>query len=168
MSQTLDQKQSSPKLTVKLAPFWKKFGAWVYDLLGALAVFILAMVVGYVIIFIMTIPWIENGQALSKALYMNPLWSIYLFASVQYYYVWCWVKGGQTMGMKTWRLKLCKPDGSHLTWKEAYIRSFASLGGLSQIWGIVDKENRGIHDFIFDTRVVELPKDYTKENKPII
>ena len=31
------------------------------------------------------------------------LW-FYLFALLGVYFVWCWVKAGQTLAMKTWRL----------------------------------------------------------------
>ena len=72
--------------------------------------------------------------------------------------------------MKTWRLQLYKTGGSLVSWKEAYIRSLASLGGLGNLWCLVDKENRAWHDLIFDTRVVELPKDFykNKDEKPLI
>ncbi|WP_444998114.1 RDD family protein [Aliikangiella sp. IMCC44359] len=159
---------SPPKLVVTLAPFGKKLIAWVYDLLGALAVFILALVVGYIVIYLVTLPWFDSGETLSKSIYNNPLWLIYNIACVQYYYVWCWVKGGQTIGMKTWHLKLCKPDGNNLTWKEAYLRSLFSLGGIAIIWGIFDKENRGFHDLICNSRVVQLPKDFNKNKQPLI
>ena len=163
-----DKAANSEKLSVSLAPFWKRLFAWVYDLLGGLAVFILAFVVGYLLIYIVSLPWASDGQSVSKALTNNPLWAIYLLLCVQYYYAWCWVKGGQTVGMRAWRLKVCKPDGAHLSWKEAYIRTIASLGGLSTCWSILDKEKRGIQDIIVDSRVVLLPKSYQKQDKPLI
>lgn len=162
-----DTKQNTPT-SVYPAGFWKKLMAWIYDLLGGLAVFILAMVVGYLIIYLVTFTFFDNGEQLSKSLTNNPLWSLYLFAAVQYFYVWCWVKGGQTLGMKTWRLKLCKADGSLLSWKEGYIRSLASLGGVAILWSLIDKEKRGLHDLIVASFVVELPKEAKKPQKPLI
>ena len=70
--------------------------------------------------------------------------------------------------MRTWRLKLCKPDGSHLSWKEAYIRSLVSLGGISTLWCLFDKEKRGLQDLVVDARVVQLPKEQKKPQQPII
>ena len=164
----MTKSQSTAKLSVSLAPFWKRLAAWIYDLLGALAVFILALVVGYLFIYLVSSPWIDDGESLAISINQNPLWALYLFIAVQYYYVWCWVKGGQTLGMKTWQIKLCKPDGQHLSWREAYIRSFVSLGGLGQIWGLFDKQNRGVQDIICDCRVVQLPKTNRKPDKPLI
>ena len=164
-------KQEQP-VSVTLASFWKRLFAWVYDLLGALGVFILALAIGQSVLYLVTLPWVDDFNQVSTDASKNVLWGVYLFLSVQYYYVWCWVKGGQTVGMKTWRLQLYKTDGSLLTWKEAYIRSFLSLAGLANLWSLLDSENRGWHDFVFDTRVVELPKDYYKKKnrnqKPLI
>ncbi|MCW9000692.1 MAG: RDD family protein, partial [Kangiellaceae bacterium] len=110
-----------------------------------------------------------QAHPLSESLMNNPLWVIYLAACVQYYYAWCWVKGGQTVGMRAWRIKICKPDGNAISWKEAYIRTFASLGGISSVWSIADKEKRGLQDIACDSRVVVLPKDFhKKEDKPLI
>jgi uncharacterized RDD family membrane protein YckC len=163
------QSQTSNKpLSVSLAPFWKKLAAWVYDLLASLAVFILALLIGKLISYVVTLPWSLSSETVSNFLSHNPLWFIYLAASVQYYYVWCWVKGGQTVGMRTWRLMLCKPNGDFLSWKEAYIRSFFSLGGLSHIWGLIDADNRGLHDLLPNSRVILLPKDHNKQTKPLI
>ncbi len=165
---TKQPKATNKSISVSLASFWRKLVAWVYDLLGSLAVFILALLVGKLISFLITLPWSVSSETISNYLSHSPLWFIYLAASVQYYYVWCWVKGGQTIGMRTWRLKLCKPNGDLLSWKEAYIRSFLSLGGLSQLWGLIDENNRGLHDITADSRVIVLPKDYNKETTPII
>jgi len=163
---------SDSPVQVTLASFWKRLFAWVYDLLGALGIFVLALVIGQLVLFLVTLPWVEDFSQVSTTASKNILWSVYLFLAVQYYYVWCWVKGGQTVGMKTWRLQLYKSDGSLLSWKEAYIRSFLSLGGLGNFWCLIDSEKRGWHDFVFDTRVVELPKDYykkkNKDQKPLI
>lgn len=34
-----------------------------------------------------------------------------LFLSVGVYFVWCWVKSGQTLALKTWKLRVVGPDG---------------------------------------------------------
>ena len=154
-------KTADKPITVTLASFWRKLAAWVYDLLGAIAVFILALLVGYIVISLVSI-LLESSDNLSNQLSNNPLWIFYLAASVQYYYVWCWVKGGQTVGMRAWHLKLCKPDGQLLSWKEAYYRSFLSLGGVAQVWSLIDKENRGAQDIPFNSRIILLPKNFYK------
>ena len=154
---------------IKLANFWKKLFAWVYDLLGGVAVFILALVVGYVAVSLIAVALFGSSEGISGQLSQHPLWLLFIFSCVQYYYVWCWVKGGQTVGMRTWRLKLCKPDGKLLGWREAYIRSFLSFGGIAIFWSLFDSKNRGWHDKFCDSLVIEVPKDYHKKHElPLI
>jgi len=171
-NKSASQPQSDNSVQVILASFWKRLLAWVYDLLGALGIFILSLAIGLLALFLITLPWVDDFNQVSTTASNSPFWFVYLFLAVQYYYVWCWVKGGQTVGMRTWRLQLYKSDGGLLSWKEAYIRSFLSLGGLGNLWSLIDSEKRGWHDFVFDTRVVELPKDYykkkNKDQKPLI
>jgi uncharacterized RDD family membrane protein YckC len=35
-----------------------------------------------------------------------------LFVAVGAYFVWCWTRSGQTLALKTWRLKVVGPDSS--------------------------------------------------------
>ncbi len=155
---------------VQLASFAKKLFAWIYDLLGALGIFVLALVVGQILLYLATFTWVEDFNQVSLEASKSPFWALYLFLTVQYYYVWCWVKGGQTVGMKAWRIQLYRTNGELLSWKQAYVRSLLSLGGLANFWSLVDKEKRGWHDYYADTRVVELPKDFYKKKpqKPLI
>jgi uncharacterized RDD family membrane protein YckC len=155
---------------VKLASFGKRLFAWVYDLLGALGIFILALVIGQVTLYLVTLPWVDEFNQVSIQASKSPFWALYLLLAVQYYYAWCWVKGGQTVGMKAWRLQLYRSDGQMVNWKQAYVRSLFSLGGLANLWCLFDQEKRGLHDFYADTRVVELPKDFysKKPQKPLI
>ncbi len=163
-------KTNSSPIQVIPASFGKRLFAWTYDLLGALAIFILALLIGVLILYLATFLWINDFNQVVNQASNSIFWGLYLFLAVQYYYVWCWVKGGQTVGMKTWKLQLYKSDGSLLNWKEAYIRSFLSAGGLANLWSLIDKQNRGWHDLPFNSIVVSLPKDYykNKHQKPLI
>ncbi|MGB0495938.1 MAG: RDD family protein [Kangiellaceae bacterium] len=164
----INMNQSATQVT--LASFWKRLFAWIYDLLGALGIFVLALAVGQTFIYLVTLPWFSEFNDVALATSTNILWAAYLFGTVQFYYVWCWVKGGQTVGMKTWRLQVYKANGELLSYKEAYLRSFLSFGGISSMWALIDKEKRGLQDLLVDSRVVELPKDFYKNQnqKPLI
>jgi uncharacterized RDD family membrane protein YckC len=155
---------------VTLASFWKRLFAWVYDLLGALGIFVLALVIGQLCIYLVSLLIDKDFNSLDKAFITDVLRGIYLFSCVQFYYVWCWVKGGQTVGMKTWRLQVYKASGELLSYKAAYLRSFLSFAGLSTLWSILDNENRGLQDIVVNSRVIELPKDFYKNQnqKPLI
>ncbi|MFZ5541178.1 MAG: RDD family protein [Pseudomonadota bacterium] len=45
-----------------------------------------------------------------------------LFVAIGVYFVWCWSRGGQTLAMKTWRLRVVGPDGGPLSWRTAVLR----------------------------------------------
>ena len=79
------------------------------------------------------------------------------------YFVISWTRGGQTIGMRAWRLRLTNDDGSRVTAPRAVLRfilaslSFALLGA-GFWWQFVDREKRTAHDAIAHTRMVREPK----------
>ena len=73
------------------------------------------------------------------------------------YFVPQWMYG-QTLPMKTWRLRLERPDGSRLTLARALARYLLALLscfllGLGFIWAILDREHQFLHDRLADTRI---------------
>ncbi|OGI41569.1 MAG: hypothetical protein A2150_00620 [Candidatus Muproteobacteria bacterium RBG_16_64_11] len=38
------------------------------------------------------------------------------------FYGWFWTRGGQTLGMRAWRLRLTRADGGPVTWRRAALR----------------------------------------------
>jgi uncharacterized RDD family membrane protein YckC len=74
-----------------------------------------------------------------------------------------WTHGGQTLGMRAWRLKLISASGNPVDWKLA-LRRFAaaipSLGalGLGLFWMLFDREHCALHDRLSGSRLVLLAK----------
>jgi len=98
----------------------------------------------------------------------RPLWLLYTFRATLLlvtflFFGWFWTRGGQTLGMRAWRLKVVAGPGQAITWSQA-LRRFAAAGlswaalGLGFWWVIVDREKRAWHDRLSGTRVVVLPK----------
>jgi uncharacterized RDD family membrane protein YckC len=85
---------------------------------------------------------------------------IYLFAVCGVYFVFCWVRGGQTLPMKTWRLKLVCRDGKSLEPWRATARFLAAMpgnvSGLSLLWALFDPEQQFLHDRLAGTRIVKV------------
>jgi uncharacterized RDD family membrane protein YckC len=52
------------------------------------------------------------------------MFQFYLFAILLTYFTWFWRHGGQTLPMKTWKLRVVTRDGAPLDWKFA-LRRFA-------------------------------------------
>lgn len=78
------------------------------------------------------------------------------------YFVWCWLNGGQTLPMKTWKLRVANPDGSSLRPLQAclrYLAAWPSIGffGIGVLWAVVDKDKQFLHDRIAGSRIVTAP-----------
>ena len=76
--------------------------------------------------------------------------------------LWFWTHGGQTLGMKTWRIRVVREDGGPLGWRDALLRLAASwlsagLLGLGFLWVLVDPQGRAWHDILSHTRLVMSP-----------
>ncbi len=52
----------------------------------------------------------------------NPFFSSYIFFTCFLFYGWFWTHGGQTLGMRAWKLRLQRDDGGTITWWQALAR----------------------------------------------
>jgi uncharacterized RDD family membrane protein YckC len=73
-----------------------------------------------------------------------------------------WTRGGQTLGMRAWRIRLVAADGGAVTWRHAVMRYFAGWlaaapAGLGYWWALFDAQHRCWHDLLSGTRVVRVP-----------
>ncbi|MCL2830395.1 MAG: RDD family protein [Betaproteobacteria bacterium] len=78
------------------------------------------------------------------------------------YFVWFWRHGGQTLAMKTWRLRLTDAHGGPLSTGKALLRFLlawpsALLFGLGFFWAIFDSRRQFLHDRLAGTRIEALP-----------
>ncbi|MBS1199131.1 MAG: hypothetical protein H6R18_2916 [Proteobacteria bacterium] len=74
------------------------------------------------------------------------------------YFVWCWLNGGQTLPMKTWKLRIANADGGPLRPLQAILRYLAAwpsilFFGIGIIWAIVDRDRQFLHDRIAGSRI---------------
>jgi len=89
----------------------------------------------------------------------RPLFQLYLFAMTAVYFVWQWRHGGQTLAMKTWRIRLVTRDGARLTWSRALSRFLLALAGTlllgaGFLWALVDRDGLFLHDRLAGTKIV--------------
>src|SRR3546814_5261508 len=49
------------------------------------------------------------------------------------FFGWFWTHGGQTLGMRVWRVRVRRDNGDSLNWVSAAVR----YGGMLLVWGIV-------------------------------
>ena len=70
------------------------------------------------------------------------------------YFLWCWLRGGQTLPMKAWRIRLVD-----VTPRKALLRFLYALvllpTGVSVLWALFDRERQFLHDRLAGTRLVD-------------
>ena len=87
------------------------------------------------------------------------LLQLYLLTVCGGYFVYCWTHGGQTLPMKTWRLKVVMRDGTALSSSRAALRYVLALlsvicAGIGFLWPLIDPQRQYLHDRIAGTRIV--------------
>ena len=110
------------------------------------------------------------------------LFQAYLVLVVGVYFVWCWRRGGQTLPMRAWKLRILRRDGAPVAtprailryalaasalgstavaavvlWREphAAVAWIAATPGLVTIlWCLVDRDRQFLHDRLAGTRTV--------------
>jgi uncharacterized RDD family membrane protein YckC len=82
---------------------------------------------------------------------------IYLLCICGGYFVFCWVRTGQTLAQKTWNLRLTNLDGSLLRPRRAilrYLLALPSIGsGIGLLWALIDPERQFLHDRLVGSRL---------------
>ncbi|WP_028292932.1 RDD family protein [Oceanobacter kriegii] len=86
-----------------------------------------------------------------------------IFCMCFFYYSTSWRRGGQTIGMKAWRIKLVTEDGTPVRLSHCMLRTgigFFSLMvfGIGYFWALIDKRGRSWHDMASLTHQVYIPK----------
>jgi uncharacterized RDD family membrane protein YckC len=94
----------------------------------------------------------------------NVVFRLFLAAQVATFFIYFWCRGGQTLGMRAWRIRVESAQGGPLSVKVATIRFTAALLslavlGLGFAWILVDPHRNAWHDRLSGTRVARLPSD---------
>ena len=93
----------------------------------------------------------------------NLLFQALLLLTAGAFFTWFWSHGGQTLGMRAWRLRVEQQSGAPLSLGIALLRFVISLVsvaafGLGLLWILFDADKLAWHDRATGTRVVVLPK----------
>jgi uncharacterized RDD family membrane protein YckC len=131
---------------------WRRLAALSYDLLLLLAVLFFA--------FIPVALLLEGSE---KQGGFNPFTTLYLLWVCFLFFGWFWTHGGQTLGMRAWRLRVQTLEGDGLDWPHALMRFLAGLAallpfGLGFLWSLLDHDRLALHDKFSKTVLVVLPK----------
>lgn len=154
-------------------PLWRRLLALVYDLLIVLAI---VMVVGLLCQLATHGELIRTGPKTVVPVWYQVLQGLVVSA----YFISSWRRGGQTVGMRPWRIRVTRDDGGTITWQQALIRLLVAaapmvllllapnfglrttLWTLLAVWAgwfavaLFDRRGRAVHDFAAGTEVRRL------------
>jgi uncharacterized RDD family membrane protein YckC len=129
------------------APLWRRAAALCYDLLAIAALY-------------MCFTLAVLAARLGRAVPAGSVWfELSLLGIALVFFAGFWTRGGQTLGMRAWRIRVVTDDGATLTPARAALRFATGVlallpGGLGFWWGFFDPQRRGWHDRWTRTRVV--------------
>ena len=111
------------------------------------------------LMFIATFPFLAFlGDATHG--WRRNLLQVWILSVVGAYFVWFWTRGGQTLPMKTWRIRLVRHDGAPVgTGRAIHRYLIAILGtaalGLGFLWALIDRDRQFLHDRLAGTALVD-------------
>ena len=145
------------------APVWRRFAALVYDSFILLA---LSFAYGAVLT--------AAGAAMHpdmphdyQPMFHSPLVIVGWFLVLAGFYAWFWKRGGQTIGMKTWRIQLVNTKPKPISWSQIGLRILVGIPatlclGISYWFRLIDASGDCLHDKLSHTHVIVLPKKAKK------
>lgn len=97
----------------------------------------------------------RGGEALPPG---HPGYRLFLLAQASAYFIGFWWRGGQTPGMRTWRIRVEGADGSSVTLARATLRFVTAMLSVATLgagfwWMLVDAQARSWHDRLSGTRI---------------
>jgi uncharacterized RDD family membrane protein YckC len=133
------------------APFLVRIAAMIYESLLVAAV-----------LFVASLPFLYLVGSAETG-WQRHLFQVYILGVLFAYFSTFWLRSGQTLAMKTWRIRLVTRDGSPLTLRQAALRfALALLGlllaGVGLVWALIDRDGQFLHDRIAGTRLVRVPR----------
>lgn len=86
----------------------------------------------------------------------------FLAAVLAAYFLWSWLRGGQTLPMKAWHIRLVMPGRASVPPGRALMRFVLAVmlvpTGISLLWALFDRDGQFLHDRIAGTRLVSVPR----------
>ena len=122
---------------------WRRLASMVYD---TILLFAVAFFAAWVFFF-------ASGGRDATAGSMRHLLQLFIGLSFAGYFLWSWLRGGQTLAMKAWRIRLVE-----VTPLRALLRFALALllvpTLISIVWSFFDRERQFLHDRLAGTRLV--------------
>jgi len=143
------------------ASFFKRLGAYIYDLFALVAVLMFATVLALLAVAIAgKMGAIDLSVYKDTADYLGQslVFLIYLSVVIIGFFTYFWSKAGQTIGMKAWRLRVQNSDGSNISFTQALIRLSTSAFGLGNVMALL-KDRNAFQDLWGECEVIVMTKE---------
>jgi uncharacterized RDD family membrane protein YckC len=138
--------------SIKYAGLFRRLLAIIYDLFLLIALLFVATAFAMIL---------NQGKAIEPGQPLYPYYLVYLCTVGFVFFGWFWTHGGQTLGMKTWKIQLEQIDGKSVSWQLALIRFFTailswSLLGMGFVWSLFQSQKRTWHDIASNCVMIDL------------
>jgi uncharacterized RDD family membrane protein YckC len=135
------------------APVWRRLAAVFYDLLVLVAIWMFAAA-------LVLLAFGGNVDVAHQPTLYHLVLQTVLFALSALYFTISWSKGGQTIGMRAWRVRLVDAEGNCPDARRSLVRFLLALvsllgAGFGFVWCLFDSERRAWHDLRAGTRMIE-------------
>ena len=103
------------------------------------------------VLFFMSMPWVivTSGEAVIG----NIFYQLYLLIIILTYYLWFWIRHGQTLGMKSWKTYVLNTDNTKINIRQGVLRIILALVGGHLILIFTSKS---LQDIISNSHIVKL------------
>jgi len=135
----------------ELAGLRRRFAAMLYESLLLLGVLSVAFM----------LPHLALGM-LQEIVLPGPVLMLHVFVVLGAYFLWYWRRGGQTLAMQTWRLRIVDRGGGAPSAGQLWLRYVLAWPGLlfygaGLLWALLDCDRQFLHDRLAGTRVIVVP-----------
>jgi uncharacterized RDD family membrane protein YckC len=153
-AQPAENSSGEQSLQIRAAPFWRRLASIFYDTLIVIALLMVATA--------LLLP-LNQGEAFGAG---NAWLQVYLFSLVLGFFLLFWRKGGQTLGMRAWKIKLVALNYGSTgyaapSYQQLIVRAITgalgiALMGAGLLWSLVDRDKLAVHDRLSKTRLIFL------------
>jgi uncharacterized RDD family membrane protein YckC len=137
------------------APLWRRLLAGIYDLLPLAGLLMIATALA-VLLTRLLVP-VERVDLVLRGGWPHLALQAWLGLLALGYYAYSWRRGGQTIGMRAWKIAV-RSETETLSWSSAVLRALVGLFLPGLFWCLFDTRRRALHDRVAGTVVVQRPK----------
>ena len=128
---------------------WKHLAAFLYDLFPILGIFLITSLI---------VMLIKKGTIVDR----HTLWfDTLILIEFVLYYTYSWKVGGQTLGMRAWKIKIVPKNvnQTNLSWSQSFARLIAGilstiLFGSGLFWKLVSKNKLSWMDVLSQSKTI--------------